>query len=159
MTMYLKRARTITCACLVVLTSCTSETDADQCSDPILETYSGVAIALATGGATFASENPYCAFVVTGGDALADEVFAAWKKSPYEGEFRPIYISVDGQVIPNKTAKQASWFKVTNVREISVRFSEEQAQAAFRLRMAKDLPALRAKAADNEPQERVLLTD
>lgn len=151
--------RALLSACLVVLTSCTSEVEGENCAAPTHETYSGVALALASGTATFATDNPYCAFVIAGSDALADEVFAAWKKSPYEGDIRPIYLSVDGQIKPRKTAELAPWFRVTNVREVSVRFSKEQAQAAFKLQMARDLPALRTEEVENEPQERVHLTD
>lgn len=146
-------------ACLVVLTSCSSEIDGDECSAPTHETYSGVALAVATGTATFATDNPDCTFVVTGSEALADEVFAAWKRSPYEGDIRPIYLSLDGQISPGKTPELAPWFEVTKVREVSVRFSKEQAQAAFKLRMGRDLPAPRTKEAENEPQERIRLTD
>lgn len=145
-----------------VLTSCTSgipEVADESCATPRHETYSGVALALPTGTATFATDNPYCAFVVTGNDVLHHEVFAAWKRSPYEGDIRPIYISVDGQIIPRERTELAPWFRVTNVRDVSVRFSREQAQVAFKLRMARDLPAYRTKAAKNDPQERIRLTD
>ena len=145
-----------------MLTSCTSEVAEvvdDRCFAPPSDTYSGVALALATGTATFATDSPYCAYVITGNDALADEVFAAWEKSPYEGDIRPIYVSVDGQIIPNKTAELAPLFQVTNTREVSVRFSEEQAQEAFELRMGQDLPAYRAEAAENDPKKRIHLTD
>lgn len=151
--------RALLSVCLALLVSCTPDVTDEKCSGPAHESYSGVALALATGTATFATDSPYCAFVITGSDALRDEIFEAWKESPYGESNRPIYLSVEGQIIPSKKEGRIPWFEVTNVREVSARFSKEDAQAAYELRWASDLPALRTDAADDEPQERVILTD
>ena len=142
-----------------MLTGCDAEVTNRGCLTSGHETYSGVALALDSGAATFATETPYCPFVVTGTDALADKVFAAWKDSPYEGDIRPIYIYVDGEIKPNKNAELAPWFEVTNVREVSVSFSDAEAQKAFKLRMALELPARKRGAPEDDPEKRVQLTD
>ena len=143
--------------------------DAPTCAARELRSFEGVVLALATGTATFATEDPSCAYVLIGSDDVLDEVFAAWKTSPYEspiGEIRPVYVAVDGDVIVReekqvggKRFTPVPYFQVHKINEISDQFSEGQARAAFWLRMSMPLQHRHPKSVAEDPQERVQLTD
>lgn len=148
--------------CSIILISCapngSSDLD-DICSTSAHKSYSGVALALATGTATFAFENPYCPFVLTGPNSLRDEVFVQWTNSPYQGDIRPIYISIEGEILSEAEAGKVPYFRAQTIHEISVDFSQEQARRAFDLRMAMPIPERRIGPAKSDPDERARLTD
>ena len=145
---------------MLILSGCNS--NSPKHSDEVCfsrETYKGVVLALATGTATFATNRPYCAYVIVGNDELYDRIFEAWRASPYGGDLRPIYLSIEGKIVPQDDPAKAPYFKVYTVNEISTRFTKEQAKAAFRLRINLPLPNRRTDGEEEQPHERTILTD
>ncbi len=151
-------------ALALLLTSC-GEITKDDCKTELPSGYSGIAIAMETGAATFAISD-HCAFMVSGSNEVYDRIFEAWRASPYEGDLRPIYISASGSVIPNEVrdwmpedAKLTPYFVVSELRETSTDFTRDQADFAFRMRLGRPAPPPRSGDGGDDPETRLILTD
>ena len=97
--------------------------------------YKGVALATGAGDSTFALASD-CVFFVSGDKTYYENVQAAWTKSPYRDDVRPIFLSATGRVEARENL--ASVFRIGSVREVSLDFTSHDARDQFQLRMARD---------------------
>lgn len=116
--------------------------------------YIGVALAISTGDATFATANPYCAYRINGSSDVYDRIFQAWLAAPYEGEIRPIFISLEGKVGPGRSPNEVMSFDVKAVRKISAASDESDATKQFKRRFNTPLPRHRIGIDKDAPNER-----
>ena len=138
------RRVTIMMAFSTVLSACAGM-DRSPCADfasGFQGEYAGVVLATEAGDATFA---PYsmCAFRLSGSDGFYQQVSERWQSSPYEGPIRPLYIRVAGNIRLSDNHDQSSVLRVEKVYEVSLKFSDEEAQSQSKLRANRDLRRLR----------------
>jgi hypothetical protein len=121
---------------LVLASACSQNLD-DQSDCPSSGEfhYEGVALATRAGDSTFALATE-CAFFVAGPETFYESVRAAWSKSPYRDEIRPIFLSATGKVEAREDLTAV--FRIRSVREVSVDFTRTDARDQFQLRMARE---------------------
>lgn len=97
--------------------------------------YEGVVLVTEAGDSTFALADD-CAFFVSGPEGYYESVRAAWSRSPYRDEIRPIFLSATGMIEARDGL--ADLFLIRSVREVSVDFTSHDARDQFQLRMGRD---------------------
>ena len=151
---YAREMRLLVCLVALTFGGC-----ADKCKVPEDGAYEGVVLAIGSGVATFATQQSRCVYKVVGTGSVQDRIYEQWRISPYEGEIRPVYVSIRGTVIRAKEKDQADIFDVKELRDASVVFAEEQVAAAFSARLGRRSPKRWTGGERNDPDKRIELTD
>lgn len=115
------------------------KTDNGRCIDEFSGSYSGVALATEGGDSSFAT-SAHCPIFITGNEDYYQKVREAWRKSPYQGDIRPVYVEIQGNLYDRRQSNLAPLLKVGTRFYVSTDLDPNEVAKQFRLRMDRDAP-------------------
>lgn len=110
-----------------------------RCTGEFNGSYSGIALATEAGDSSFAT-SAHCPIFITGNEEYYRKVREAWRASPYQGDIRPVYVEIEGQLYDRRKSNLAPLMKVGTRFYVSNDLDPNEVAKQFRLRMDRDVP-------------------